>query len=508
MRLLLSVFVCIFFSSSVFGQVAPKDFKLQHGTYTVGFQHFLKVDSTRTYKKVFQWTHKSIPRPIPVSIWYPATEKSSTKTTILTYLEIFKAEREWEQLPNEQLLNWFPYPVNNAHNRAMLHDETQAFINSNVANGKFPVIIYAPSYEASSIENFILCEYLASHGFVVISSPSRGAETKYFTGGTAKDLEAQARDIEFLLQKTLSLPYADTEKIATMGFSFGGLSNVLTQMRNDCIKAIVSLDGSIRYNYKTLKTSAFADISKVDVPFIHMAQKDIPEAVLKADKIDPKLNHEFTFYDSLVHSNAYKLKFHDLTHSNFSSFGILFQPRDKRQDKNDVKILASYKLVSKYTLHFLNAYLKNDQASLQFLENTPSQNEIPSSLLSKTSKKATPKPFIFQDFNDLAAKQQYQNLQSLYQKLLQKHPKLELAEWKLNNLGLQLSYQPKTSQQGILVFQFATYLYPKSANLYDSLAEAYVFMNDHKNAIRNFEKSLALNPKNQNAIDRLKQLRK
>jgi len=506
MRLLLSIFACIIFSTSVFGQVFPKDFTLQHGTYNVGFKNYQKTDATRTYKKVFHWTNKSIPRPISISIWYPSTEVTENKTTILSYLEVFKAEQEWEHLPNEHLLNWFKYPVNNEHNNAILNTTTHAFQHNNVANGKFPVIIYAPSYEASSIENFVLCEYLASHGYVVISSPSRGADTKYFTGGTEKDLEAQARDIEFLLQEVLTLPYVDSEKIATMGFSFGGLSNVLAQMRNDDIKAIVSLDGSIRYNYKTLKTSPFSDITKVDVPFIHMAQKEIPEAVLKTDKIDPELNTEFEFYDSLVHSNAYKLKFHDLTHSNFSSFGILFRPRDKRQDKSDKKILASYKLVSNYTLHFLNAYVKEDSNSLQFLENTPKQNGISSELLSKTFKKALPKPFTFQDFNDLAAKQQYKNLESLYQKVLEKHPNLELAEWKLNNLGLQLTFNPKTSSQGILVFKLAVYIYPTSANLYDSLAEAYLFMNDKKNAIFNFKKSLALNPENQNAINRLKQL--
>jgi hypothetical protein len=102
-----------------------------------------------------------------------------------------------------------------------------------------------------------------------------------------------------------------------------------------------------------------------------------------------------------------------LTHSNFSSFGILFRPRDKRQDKSDQKILASYKLVSNYTLQFLNAYLQNDQTSLKFLANTPEQNGISSSILSTASKKAIEKPFTIQDFNDLAAKQDYQNFETL-----------------------------------------------------------------------------------------------
>lgn len=507
MRAIFTPFLLLF-TSFIFAQVSPSDFQLEHGTYAVGFKHYQKVDATRTYKRVLDWTNKSIPRPIPISIWYPSTEKSAEKTTVLHYLEVLKNEYEWEHLPNEHLLNWFRYPVNNVHNNAILNNPTRAFVKSKIANELFPVIVYAPSYEASSIENFTLCEYLASHGYIVISSPSRGAVTRKFTGGTAVDMEAQARDIEFLVQEVLNIKQADRHNISTMGFSFGGLSNVLAQLRNDYIKAIVSLDGTIRYNYKVLKQSPFHNIKKVDVPFIHFAQKDIPEAVLKADNIDPALNSEFEFYDSLVHSDAYKLKFHNLTHANFSSFGILFRPRDARQDKSDEKILASYKWLSIYTLHFLNTYLKNDQTSLTFLENTPKQNGIPSNLISRASKKATEKPFTFQDFNDLAAKQSYQNLEALHKKLLQKYPDITLPEWKLNKLGLQLNFNPKTSQQGILLFKFAMYLYPKSANLLDSLAEAYLFTGDEQNAIVNFKKSLLLDATNQNAINRLKELNK
>ena len=75
-------------------------------------------------------------------------------------------------------------------------------------------------------------------------------------------------------------------------------------------------------------------------------------------------------------------------------------------------------------------------------------------------------------------------------------------------LGLQLSFDPLQNEQGINVFLLALYIYPRSANLYDSLAEAYLYKKDFQNAIVNFKKSLELNPENQNAIDRLKQLRR
>lgn len=77
----------------------------------------------------------------------------------------------------------------------------------------------------------------------------------------------------------------------------------------------------------------------------------------------------------------------------------------------------------------------------------------------------------------------------------------------LNNLGLRLSFNAGKMEQGINVFLLAVHIYPKSANLYDSLALAYLYNKDIKNAISNYKKSLELNPQNQNAINQLKQLK-
>ena len=499
--------ILLFQTGSAFCQVSLEKIALKNGDYNVGFYHYTASDSTRTYKRIFNWNNQSIPRQIPVSVWYPSNERSNgfRKMVVLDYMEILKEEEEWEYLPNEQILNWFYYP-NTPANRKHLEEQTSAFRKIQSADGKFPAIVYAPSYQASSIENFILCEYLASHGYIVISCASRGTENRFLEGGTEKDLETQTRDIEYLINEVSRIPNIDFEQIATMGFSFGGLSNVLAQMRNEKIKAIVSLDGSIRYQYTTLQKSPFANTNKVNVPFIHMAQKNIPEQVLKDDKIDAGLNHKFEFYDSLKYSKAYSLKFHNLTHSYFSTLGILFQQRDNRQDKTDLEIMESYRWVSVYTLNFLNAYLKNDLHALSFLKDNPENNGLKSGLISLRTKEPESKPFSFQDFNELAAKQEYFEIEKLYYSLIEKYPSFKLPEGNLNNLGLQLVFNPKTSSKGINVFLFATTIYPESSNLFDSLAEAYLFTGERKRAIENFKKSLELNAQNQNAIDRLNEL--
>jgi hypothetical protein len=92
--------------------VSLKEIDLENGEYKVGFHHYLTSDSTRTYQRQMDWNNKFIPRPIPVSIWYPSKRTISDlePLTVLDYMEILKEEEEWEYLPNEQILNWFYYP--------------------------------------------------------------------------------------------------------------------------------------------------------------------------------------------------------------------------------------------------------------------------------------------------------------------------------------------------------------------------------------------------------------
>ena len=490
-----------------FAQTSLEQIQLEPGEYTVGFQHYTSNDSTRTYTRIYDYSNEVLTRPIPVSIWYPSSQevKANEPLHILDYLVILKEEEEWEHLPNNFILDWFYY-ANTDQNKKHLSDKTTAYREIAFSSEKHPVVIYAPSFQASSIENFALCEFLASHGYIVISSPSRGTETRWFSQNRAKEMETQARDVEFLIEEIQKIPSADATNIALIGFSFGGLSNVIVQNRNDHVKAIVSLDGSERYQYSLLTSSPFFSEEKFDVPYLHMAQKDIPELVLKEDNIDSLLNSEFVLYDSLSQSQAYKLKFHDLTHSHFSTLGVLFSNRDSRQDKADAKIMHSYNLVSSYTLHFLNAVINNMPEAFDFVEKQANHEEMGTQLVSVEQKKPLPKMFSFQDFNNLASKQHYKELLTLYETVITLYPSFVISEGDLNTVGLQLVFNPNKSQQGIDVFLLATQLFPNSANLFDSLAEGYLYIGEEEKAIDNFKKSLALNPQNQNAINRLEQL--
>ncbi|MEQ3655428.1 MAG: dienelactone hydrolase family protein [Dokdonia sp.] len=509
MRKLVLLFILSFSGTIIFAQTSLKEIDLPYGPYAIGYDHYTAVDSTRQYQIANQSTHQMQYRPIPISKWYPADMSRSKKAPlkILNYLEVLKEEEEWPYLPNDFLLDWFPYLHNTPENKKHMEEQVTAFAKAPALATPFPVVIYSPSYQATSIENFALCELLASHGFIVLSSPSRGANNKGMEGATAKDVHTQSRDVEFLLKEAAGLTQANTKAIGLMGYSFGGLANTILAMKNNSIKAVVSLDGTERYRYELLKQSPFFKLERLEVPYIHFAQKDIPEVVLKSDQIPPELNYNFSLYDSLTHNQAYRYKFNDLTHRHFSSFGLLFGPADIRQDKSDQKAMASYRLLAMYTLRFLKGYLYQDQQALATHDSSWTDTSE-ALLVRKQCKKAREtRGFDFRDFHDLAQAQGYSRLSNLYDHVQKAHPSFTIAEHQLNTLGLYLSFQPDAPERGIAIFDFAISLYPNSANLLDSLAEAYLFQKDYAKAQEYFKKSLGLNAQNQNAKKRIQQLR-
>jgi tetratricopeptide (TPR) repeat protein len=83
--------------------------------------------------------------------------------------------------------------------------------------------------------------------------------------------------------------------------------------------------------------------------------------------------------------------------------------------------------------------------------------------------------------------------------------KLIFSERSFNLLGYKFLNEGKQNE-ALEIFKLNVAEYPESFNVYDSLGEAYMKMRNKDEAIKNYQKSLELNPKNDNAKKMLEKI--
>jgi pimeloyl-ACP methyl ester carboxylesterase len=185
------------------------------------------------------------------------------------------------------------------------------------AQGRYPVVIYAPSFSSVSWENADLCEYLASHGYVVLASPSIGTATRQMTTDVA-GINAQATDISFLAGHARTLSNADTSRIAVVGFSWGGISNVVAAGRDSRIGALIALDGSPRYWPGVLKLIEDVRVGRMTIPLLAFSKTEwtLEE---QARYLTPHQLDGPNVTNAWVHGDFYGVNMLGMTHRQFSS---------------------------------------------------------------------------------------------------------------------------------------------------------------------------------------------
>jgi tetratricopeptide (TPR) repeat protein len=91
-------------------------------------------------------------------------------------------------------------------------------------------------------------------------------------------------------------------------------------------------------------------------------------------------------------------------------------------------------------------------------------------------------------------------------RVLEKSSDYYVTEIQLNDLGYRLLTAKKV-KEAIEIFKLNIETYPQSANVYDSLGEAYMKSGNKELAIKNYQRAVELNPQNTNAVETLKKLR-
>ena len=338
------------------------------GSYGVGLRTIEISDKSRPPILGSTPPANSMWRRLQVFEWYPA-QATRKGIDVLDYFRLADAASDgdwWTRVVPAYLQKGF-----GSSRFPML-----AHLNAPATRERFPLLIYAPSLSASPIENADLCEFLASQGYVVLSSPSLGADTRLMTDDVG-GLKAQARDISFLIDYAQSRADVDTDETAVIGYSWGGLANVYAAAQDSRVKALVSLDGSIRY-YVSVAWDAGIHPEQMTQPLLLFTQGYI---ALESDLVNALiLKGRPSLVSSWTHGDVYRIEMAAMQHSAFASMNLrtdAFQDQGlalPEYDRDEAK--ASFTAVARYTLAFLNTYLKGDEKGRSFLKQSPTTNGI------------------------------------------------------------------------------------------------------------------------------------
>ena len=222
------------------------------------------------------------------------------------------------------------------HFNGLAESRTKAYKNIPVARGSFPLIIYP---DQASNQN-ILCEYLASQGYVVASAPLKGT---YSTGFdySITGIESGINDLQFVLSVVRS-EFPVRQSFVTMGLGISATIALGLQMRNPDVAGIISLEGGITtgFEFNLIRQSSFFDINRINKPML-IAYAPHPD-------VKPAITDAYEYADRWLVSFPQSTEFYFLNYGVWESRmkGILGPaPGDTK---------SSFEQASRYVLHFLN----------------------------------------------------------------------------------------------------------------------------------------------------------
>jgi dienelactone hydrolase len=480
------------------------------GPYEAGWRVVQQYDYTRLYRsEVDLLTGKATQaervRPIQTLIWYPA-QAGGKASTYADYALTAAADddftlgmKERRHAMNELIKAEAP-GIEQSRIETELGQAMRAVRDAEPAAGKFPVVIYAPSFSAPAMENADLCEYLASAGYIVIASPSVGNRTRDMSKDI-EGIETQAADIRYLIGYAHTLEHADPSHLAVMGYSWGGIANVFAAAQDDRIKALISLDGSVRYFPTLVNTAKYVTPEKLPLPFLFLAARPHPIEDLVRYKIDVS----DSLIDKMVYSDTYVVTLRSMTHGDFASLSLRFNGDGEYTEYTRAEAASGYNWMARYALHFLDAYLKNDKSGAAFLQADPVDNGAPAHMLSATFHPSAGAPPSLSRLAQLATEQGYGKLPQAMKTLDRQKPGYKPSDKELMDWAARLQGAAREAD-ALEVLKLNADLHPDNFINFHALGDAYERNGDKAHAIEAYRHTVELEPADTDAAQRVTQL--
>jgi dienelactone hydrolase len=361
------------------------------GPYGVGLKVVEQYDRSRSFQVESDLPGGPAvpvgPRPLQTLAWYPAEKSSGHVMTFGDYGALIRTETSF----NQPVEHGKPQSFVDTYMQGTAGLNAWAIRNAPMKAGRFPIVIYAPSLNAPATENIELCEFLASEGFVVTASPSMGATSRSMTVDIP-GANAEAQDISFLIDFAATLPDTDASEVAVAGYSWGGMAALLAAARDKRVNALISLDSSF-------VTASDIHPDQMTIPLLAFSRGEDTLEYSDSQRKDktqcdcaPNVLNEWT------HGDLLHVQLLAISHIQFSSLyqrserfrkeAMQFSPADYSLEEGAV----SYNWMARYTLEFLNAYLKHEESAVLFLKRTPAENGVLRHLMAVNFRRAVATP--------------------------------------------------------------------------------------------------------------------
>ena len=336
---------------------------LSEGPFPVGVMTTVFVDKTRSDNFTRQ------PRTLVTEIWYPATDearrmpknKYSDFTPGGVTPEIDDLIKKAYKMPAAEIdkIYW-----NEAHR------------NAPVRKGRYPLVVFSHGNGGSRNQNTFWCDYLASHGYIIVSADHTGnarwtvidGKPVVFQGGErANSARDRPIDVSFLLEQMIRWDKGadkrfagriDTDHAAITGMSFGSYTAHWASDQDPRFKAMIAMSG------------APPSHTNLTIPSLRMLGTEDRTIGVQGNAAIRDNHAKHTGPSFLLElKNGGHYSFTDMFKIN-KHFGDGVG-EGKRRDTNEpfefTSMETTYKIINSYSVAFLGYYLKGETSYLNFL---------------------------------------------------------------------------------------------------------------------------------------------
>jgi dienelactone hydrolase len=319
---------------------------LQPGSHAVGFTTERIADPARRAD--------GQPRQVQVSCWFPATGPAGVPLTFRDYFLLSAAERGTASVEAK---------------RAAISDERKFFASVGVegalvdrwfdapvfaraggspARGAFPLVLVAQGNGQPAHYQAVLSEFIASHGFVVCTTPSQSRLGTAMTSeaDVLPSATAQAADLRIAERYAREHYHPRAAPPGVVGHSFGGRS-ALVLAAGGHAAAIVSLDGGIgAEEARSWVEGLPLDRTHFATPILHIYEEG-----------DRAITPDLTLIRSLARSDRTLVTIDAMRHIDFTSLGFGAATVEGLTGKAPPSLGAKCRRVATLTWRFLEATL-------------------------------------------------------------------------------------------------------------------------------------------------------